>query len=380
MRDYSKVGPKFWIGKTGKALRKQGVETLVVSMYLMTAPSANMLGLYYLPVVTIAHETGLGLEGASKGLARAIEVGFCAYDHDAEMVWVYEMAAYQVAERLEARDNRCAGVQRDYDDLPENQHLRGFYEKYATAFHMKSMRDFGSPSEAPCKPLRSQEQEQEQEQDKNNTSANPAAVTPPVQNPDLDPPPGRPERRKSPRYTEPDQTCAQWLYDRIRANNPEHKPPSMATWADEVRLMRERDGRGHREICELFGWAQDDSFWRANILSPAKLREKWDQLTMQRARPKVAGAGAWWLTDETMNAKAAEYGLTANRGEGRDQFKARIQAAIDKPKRPPAEPDPATAPSVPSPPPAPAPAVRSLKPEGLDLKSLIRPVPPMRSA
>ena len=165
MRDYSKVGPKFWIGKTGKALKKKGIETVVVAMYLLTAPHANMLGLYHVPVVYIAHETGLGLEGASKGLRGAIEAGFCAYDEEAEMVWVYEMASYQVAEYLEPRDNRCAGVQREYSDLPENQHLRGFYEKYSDAFHMKNMRDFGSSPEAPLKGLGSQEQEQEQEQD-----------------------------------------------------------------------------------------------------------------------------------------------------------------------------------------------------------------------
>ena len=66
MREYSKVSPQFWFGQTGKALRKKGPEALVVGMYLMTAPNANMLGLYYLPIVTIAHETGLGFEGASK--------------------------------------------------------------------------------------------------------------------------------------------------------------------------------------------------------------------------------------------------------------------------------------------------------------------------
>lgn len=100
-----------------------------------------------------------------KGLAGAIEAGFCSYDADAEMVWVFEMAAYQVAEQLAANDNRCAGVQREYNDLPESLHLCGFYEKYASAFHMKTKRDFGSPSEAPSKPLPSQEQEQEQEQE-----------------------------------------------------------------------------------------------------------------------------------------------------------------------------------------------------------------------
>ena len=45
----------------------------------------------------------------------------------------------------------------EYDKLPENLYLQGFYEKYASIFHMKSKR----ASKAPSKPLRSQEQEQE---------------------------------------------------------------------------------------------------------------------------------------------------------------------------------------------------------------------------
>ena len=45
-----------------------------------------------LPKIIISHETGMSLEGASKGLQRCIEAGFCAYDDEAEVVWVYEMA------------------------------------------------------------------------------------------------------------------------------------------------------------------------------------------------------------------------------------------------------------------------------------------------
>lgn len=165
MRDYAKVSPKFWVGKTGKALRKQGAEALIVGLYLMTAPNANMLGLYYLPMCNIAHETGLGFEGASKGLQGAIEAGFCAYDEDTEMVWVYEMASYQVADRLKPDDKRCIGVQNGYNDLPENKHLGAFFKRYKTAFHMKNCRQIDSPFEVPCKPLRSQEQEQEQEKE-----------------------------------------------------------------------------------------------------------------------------------------------------------------------------------------------------------------------
>lgn len=175
MRDYSKVSPKFWIGETGKKLRKAGAEAQVVGLYLMTSPHANMLGLYYVPVTYIVHETGLGFEGASKGLQSCIEAGFCQYDEASEMVWVMEMASYQIADALVATDKRCIGVQNEYNALPENPFLAAFFDKYRDAFHMTKRRppiEF-KPSliEAPSKPLLSQEQEQEHEQEQEQTSS-----------------------------------------------------------------------------------------------------------------------------------------------------------------------------------------------------------------
>lgn len=168
MRDYARIGPQFWIGKTGKELRKRGAECQVVAMYLISSPHSNMLGLYYLPLMFIAHETGLSIEGASKGLRSSIEAGFCAYDDDSEMVWVYEMAKYQIGDSLKPADKRCLGVQNEYNSLPDNPYLSGFYEKYSIAFCMTSKR--GISAEMPrglqgaCEGHRSQEQEQEQEQ------------------------------------------------------------------------------------------------------------------------------------------------------------------------------------------------------------------------
>lgn len=165
MRDYAKVSPKFWCGATGKALRAQGQEALVVGLYLMTSPHANMLGLYYMPITFIAHETGLGIEGASKGLQRAIEAGFCLYDEASEVVWVMEMAKYQIAESLKPNDLRVKGVQNDYAALPSNPFLSPFFDKYAEAFCMAARRESAVSRQAPSKPLRSQEQEQEQEKE-----------------------------------------------------------------------------------------------------------------------------------------------------------------------------------------------------------------------
>lgn len=169
MRDYAKVGPKFWIGETGKALRGHP-EAQIVATYLMTSPHANMIGLYYLPMMFLSHETGLTIEGASKGLRRCIEAGFCYHDPDSEVVWVQEMAAYQIGVDLSAQDKRCKGVQNEYDSIPANLFLSAFYDRYASHFHLTAKRESrpisASPLQAPSKPLRSQEQEQEQEQEK----------------------------------------------------------------------------------------------------------------------------------------------------------------------------------------------------------------------
>jgi uncharacterized protein YdaU (DUF1376 family) len=95
------------------------------------------------------------------------------------------------------------------------------------------------------------------------------------------------ERRKTRRHSDEDEKCARWLYGQILNVLPTAKPPNWNTWGDDVRLMREVDKRTHHEICELLQWATKDTFWCRNILSPSKLREKWDQLSVNRAAPKA---------------------------------------------------------------------------------------------
>lgn len=165
MRDYATVSPQFWLGKTGRELRKHGAEAQVVSFYLMTSPHANMLGLYYLPILYLAHETGLGMEGAKKGLRSSIEAGFCSYDEATEMVWVHEMAGYQVGRNLKPGDKKCAGVRNGYASLPENPFLSTFYDMYKNDFHLDLKRGNDRGSEGASEGLRSQEQDQEQDQE-----------------------------------------------------------------------------------------------------------------------------------------------------------------------------------------------------------------------
>ncbi|WP_323142742.1 hypothetical protein [Massilia phyllosphaerae] len=178
-----------------------------------------------------------------------------------------------------------------------------------------------------------------------------------------------------------DEKCARCLFDLLLETMPKAKQPNFKAWAEDVRLMRERDGRKRSEICELFQWAQAHRFWRANVRCPAKLREHWDGLWIQRetdAQPKKS-AGNWWATDETTLAKGRELGIAPRSGEYMGQFKARIEAMLDpgnEPKvsaAPPAAPLPAAAPPVPVL--VDQPDRRAQKPEGIGaLKDLVRKV------
>lgn len=198
MREYAKVSPLFWTGNTGRAIRRMGQTSQLAALYLITGPGANMLGVYHLPVVTLAHAIGSPFEGALEALRSLSEGGFCTYDEDAEWVWVHEMAAYQVGSELKAADNRTIAIQKEWLALPAMPVLAGFFERYGEAYHLKKRDDLeaprkplGSPFEAPSrKPLRSQEQEQEQEQEKRTLTSDQAteADSPPQSPPPETPP------------------------------------------------------------------------------------------------------------------------------------------------------------------------------------------------
>jgi hypothetical protein len=84
--------------------------------------------------------------------------------------------------------------------------------------------------------------------------------------------------------------------------------------------MLDRDGRTEDQIHRAIDWCQDDEFWRANILSMPKLREKYDQLRL-RATQRTNGHRKTSTTDERVRAgldlaaqyRAAEQAAAATR-------------------------------------------------------------------
>lgn len=78
------------------------------------------------------------------------------------------------------------------------------------------------------------------------------------------------------------------LADRIEANGSK-RPTITKAWRTEARLLIDKDGRTVEQILRCIDWCQDDGFWRSNILSLPKLREKYDQLRLAAQRAPASG-------------------------------------------------------------------------------------------
>ncbi len=65
------------------------------------------------------------------------------------------------------------------------------------------------------------------------------------------------------------------------ASNPDAEAPSLQRWALQIDRLIRLDHRPPEEIRQVIVFAQTSSFWRSNILSGQKLREKYTTLLLQ---------------------------------------------------------------------------------------------------
>lgn len=83
----------------------------------------------------------------------------------------------------------------------------------------------------------------------------------------------------------PEMVLADFMLKEIRKNNPEHKTPNLQKWADEFRKIIDIDKRDKAEVSKLIRWVQSDDFEKVNVLSPTKLRTRYDNLKMKMLNP-----------------------------------------------------------------------------------------------
>lgn len=87
------------------------------------------------------------------------------------------------------------------------------------------------------------------------------------------------------RFSEDVSRLCVLLADLVEANGSKRPTVAMKWMVECDRLIR-LDGRTAEQIEKAIRWCQHDTFWRANILSMPKLREKYDQLRLAAQREK----------------------------------------------------------------------------------------------
>lgn len=97
------------------------------------------------------------------------------------------------------------------------------------------------------------------------------------------------KKKKTPpkmKFSEEHLQLAYYFFDRILENQPERRPPNFDKWANTIRLMMEVDKRNVQQIQWLMTWVQQHHFWMTNVLSPEKLRDKFDDLAIKAKKER----------------------------------------------------------------------------------------------
>ncbi|MFE7462354.1 hypothetical protein ACWFMI_24790 [Nocardiopsis terrae] len=118
----------------------------------------------------------------------------------------------------------------------------------------------------------------EEEPDKDN----PPADTEPDENPedsdeDKDPEPVR---------EDVERVCAHLRQCVIESGMPAHRVNITKRWRDAARLLMDRDGVAEDQVIRAIDWVQSNEFWRPNIRSMPKLREKFFTLRDRAAEER----------------------------------------------------------------------------------------------
>ncbi len=157
MREYGNVQSRFWTRGAGKLLRGNP-DAQAVALYLLSAPSSNMIGLYYLPLPVLVYETGVETTRLPEVLSALAKIGYAFYDEDTDHVWVPEMLQEQLRGPLKDQDKRRQGIVKAVTQYSDCRFYGDFWARYDRELGLglpppqTPSKGHGRGSEAPPKP------------------------------------------------------------------------------------------------------------------------------------------------------------------------------------------------------------------------------------
>lgn len=123
------------------------------------------------------------------------------------------------------------------------------------------------------------------------------------------------------------ELLADWI-----EKNGSKRPKITNGWLVECERLIRIDGRTPEQVQNAIAWCQQDPFWRGNILSMPKLRQRYDQLRLAAQRSGVHGSTSNGYAyrqqrEEAMFAKARAWAAAAD-AEGREDRPERPAASL----------------------------------------------------
>jgi hypothetical protein len=146
MREFGRFPTLVWIGAVALALRGKHA-AIALFAYLNSCPAANLIGLNFVPLVTMAHDLGTTPAKVKTALAALRTVGLVEYDSRADLVFMPGAAALHIGAELKPTDKRHAYVVRELTQIGDHEFRRAWLERYGVAFNLGGR--FEGPSHGP---------------------------------------------------------------------------------------------------------------------------------------------------------------------------------------------------------------------------------------
>ena len=141
-RDYGKVLTGMWTGERTAAFAGLSPPAKLVALYLISAPHANMLGLYRLPLAYVAADTGLTSTETQDAMNELSEAELVSYSADRQFIWVRYFIPTQVLGDdgcLNPLDNKSVHAQRVFESLAGAPFRNDLLEAYGQALNLRSL-------------------------------------------------------------------------------------------------------------------------------------------------------------------------------------------------------------------------------------------------
>lgn len=213
-------------------------------LYLLTNSKTKQCGIYEISKKVMVLETGYNLETVDKLVGKFVKYKKILYDPKTKEICLMNWKKYN--------PDRSPKIKKCVDKELLSVKNREFVKIYD---------DFNDTLSRKREGVSQQEQEEEQEEEQEREKEEIAKV--PFADDSLE------------------MKITQYLYSKIKENDPKAKEPDFQKWAYQIDLLMRNDGREKEEIGRVINWSQQDTFWKTNILSTKKLRDKYPTLKLQ---------------------------------------------------------------------------------------------------